>query len=757
MTESQYAEDESDPLQIQASIDEEELRKAKRATDAGYASFEEYSKAQHRNFAGKRVVRQKQAQEYRDQAEKNGRDLDGEKRERERARQQEGEQSEPRHRPEKCHCVEHLSANFCKGNLKSPEGSMNSVSDLFLEQMRPRLEDVVIDERSPSKRFNDRTLQRVWSHDSEDEQFGFPLPYWADRDPVLQHILAQESLAKLGSQREPNMTEKNEIDNSADSDGGEGRVEFDRHKAGGTGTKQLIGKRSTKERKENGDMEDWNTDVRRVKARIDEPQHNTYRHIPQVRGSAKRSRAHIPPATYLHQLPTSEAQDSSKAMAATSMELLPQTPLMDSANESARTAAPANHLTRLRDTLAAERMDEEVRAPFPLAGTGVQTVDVIAPSAHGSGNIGTSALSVSGHLKRNRDAVTSEDDDSEDRTPKRVKGTSMRRSYQQHLPTNMYRLPRVHARHTGYTRILQQPQVTGPADVRVTCPQPYSPHAARLQPAANHRSLRSQNNNAPTSSQDTIDSVPEDAEVQNRALEANNTRPHTRQRLGAIQYEESRGSPIERELQDDGRKLPSAGSLKRGRGSRMEDDEDDLAGPSASPSKRLRQMEIPDSENAVLITGAGTAASPLEIHDPVMEASTNAGESINALVMDGIAANVTAKPHTETVAEPGTHGTKRSRGVQKGTARKNSAAGVQSKARKGGPSKIQSGAKSKTATVTSRWLKSLLENGRQTRSQKRKVFVELDARSQVNPVQRRPCHFKAVMIPATRSSSSGTN
>ncbi|KAI4245512.1 MAG: hypothetical protein L6R42_010177 [Xanthoria sp. 1 TBL-2021] len=244
-----------------------------------------------------------------------------------------------------------------------------------------------------------------------------------------------------------------------------------------------------------------------------------------------------------------------------------------------------------------------------------------------------------------------------------------------------------------------------------------------------------------------VNSVPGDVEAQIEALKAEQARAHPQQGLEALQHEEARGFPIQQEPQHHRQNVPGVASLKRGRASQTDEEAHDEAGTSVSPAKKLRRTDISARSTAVPTDRNDTAMTSSAIQQPDVEDPASVGDSAPALVAEEAAAGAAAAGHSESVLQPRIKETKRNIGVMKGRVKKNPPAGE-----KGVPSKTKARAKTKTATVISPWLKFLLENPRQTRSQKRKVFVELDAQSQVIPVRGRPSQFKAVMIPATRSS-----
>ncbi|KAI4281041.1 MAG: hypothetical protein L6R38_003989 [Xanthoria sp. 2 TBL-2021] len=747
-----------------------QARRAQRAKDQGYASLQEYDEATQRFYDERRVKQKILAKEHWDEAVRSGRDLEREDREdRERALEEEEKRPLPWYLPEKCRCdgrsgrlrafdrdadkgADHLTLDFCEGNLKSPQGSMDGVSDHFREQMRPRLENVVIDEWRPSNRFTEANLQRVWSHDSENERSDCPLPYWTDRDPIVQHLIAQRSLKKIEDQRGRNLSGDDEIEIPSDSKGHEGRMDSNPRRIVPYETNQSIGKRGAREREENDSMSDSSdskTDARRVKARIDERQIETYRRTTLVRGSNQTSAAYLPRAASQSRPFINNFPGNSKAKTAISRMRLPQSPLLGSANGDARPAAPANPFKRLRDTLATERMDEEARTPFPFAGTGGQVVDMDTSSPPRIFNISTSPLSGSGPLKRNRNTLAAEGDSHEERAPKRLRGTPVQGNPQQHHPTENHRPVARRARQTGYSSSRKQARNTESAGIQATGPQSPSSFAERLQPPVDQDSLRSQvsrNTRAPDQPADVVNSILEDVEAQIRSLEAKKARAHALQRLEALQREEARGFSIQQDP-DHRQNVPGAASLKRGRGSQTDEEAHDEAGASVSPAKKLRRTDVSARSTAIPTNRSDAAMTSSTIQERDVEEPASVDDSATVLTADEAAAGPAAAGHSESVLEPRIRETKRSRGVMKGRVKKNPPAGG-----KGVPSKTKARAKTKTAAVISPWLKSLLENPRQTRSQKRKVFVELDAQSQVIPVRGRLGQFKAVMIPATRPS-----
>ncbi|KAL8648596.1 MAG: hypothetical protein Q9226_005924 [Calogaya cf. arnoldii] len=188
------------------------------------------------------------------------------------------------------------------------------------------------------------------------------------------------------------------------------------------------------------------------------------------------------------------------------------------------------------------------------------------------------------------------------------------------------------------------------------------------------------------------------------------------------------------------------------------------AGASTPPGETLRRIEVPGTSTAVPGTevdaaAAATPMGPSATQESNVENHANVEANATALSTDAVAAGPTAGVDTEAAVGPTTQETNRARGVTKGRgrSRKNPPAGVQSRAQERGPvttTTRTSRAKSRPATVNSRWLRSVLDNSRQTRSQKPTVLVELDAQSQVIPVRRprQSTRPKAAMAPITRSS-----
>lgn len=624
---------------------------------------------------------------------------------------------------------------------------MNGVSDLFRERIRPRLEDMVIDERKPSNRYTEAKLRQVWSEDSEDEQHEMPLPYWADRDPVVQHLVAERSLRKSDAQNESMLSGYHEI--SSDPADDEGRVDSSRRRVGRFETKQNIGKRSTREREENDDMSDSDNNTRRVRVRRDETQQKTYHNTSFIRNSKEASAAYLPRTPSRSRASNLRFHGSSKAETAMSQKRLSRSPFPGS-----RPAVAANPLNRLRDTLAAERMDEEARTPFPFAETAGQVFDMEDSSPERFIDISPSPLSDHGRLKRTHDTLMAEGDGYEERTPKRLRGTAAQtESPQRHFHNDSR--PTVHrAGQKEYSGSRIRSRGAKSIDTRAGGVLSRSPFLEGLQHTAHQDSPTYQvplNTKVPDPPRDVVDSVPEDVEAQLIPLGAGNSRAQALlQRLRAIRRGEAQGFLIQQEPKNHGGTIPSGGSLKRGRESPLEEEEHDPAGASASPSKRLRRTKYPHGTTIDATTEAAAATGATTIQEPDFEANSAHGAAV--LAADRVAADLRAAVGAGTVLGPRIQDTNRRRGAQKGQVKKNPPGRIQKQSREGGPSRTKTRAKTKAATVTSSWLKKLLANPRQTRSQNRQVFVELDAQSQVVPARGQPGRFKAVMIPAVRPS-----
>ena len=745
-------------------------RQANRTKDAGYASFEEYSQAMKPQWDTRRVESRKMAQEHWNETVRSGQDPERQDRQyHDRVRAEEEKQSTPCYLPEKRRCngrtnrtqtyllgankgAEHLTPIFCEGNLKSPEGSMNGVSDLFREQIRPRLEDMVIDERKPSNRYTEANLRKVWSEDSEDEQHELLLPNWADRDPVVQHLIAERTLRQSETQNEPRLSGYHEI--SSDPIDDEGRMGSSRQRVGRFETKQNIGKRSTKEREENDDMSDSDNNTRWVRVRRDETQQQkTYRNTSFIRYSNDASAAYLPRTPSRSRAPNQRFhRRSSKAETAMSRKRLSRSPFPRFVSGDAQpAAAAANPLNRLRNTLAAERMDEEARTPFPFAKTAGQVFDMEDSSPERFADISPSPLSDHGRSKRTHDTLMAEGDGYEERTPKRLRGTATQP--QRHYDDDSR--PVAHrAIDREYSGSRIKSRGTNSIDTRAGGVRSRSPFPEGLQHTAYQNSPTHQSSldtKVSYPARDVVDRGPVDIEAQISSLGPGNSRARALlQRLRAIRRGEAQGSPIQQEPQNHGRNVPGGGSLKRGHEYPLEEEEHDPAGASASPSKRLRRTTYLHSSTmdatseAVAATGATTTQRP--------DVEANAAEGAAVLAADRVAADLTAAVGAGTVLGPSIQDTNPCRGTQKGRVKKDPPAGIQKRSREGEPSKTKTRAKTKAVVVTSSWLKTLLANPRQTRLQNRKVFVELDAQSQVVPARGQPGQFKAVMIPAVRPS-----
>ncbi|KAL8689958.1 MAG: hypothetical protein Q9218_004490 [Villophora microphyllina] len=140
------------------------------AKDNGFATYAEYDEARER----KREERMRAAAERR------------------RERKERGEPSpkrrcvvqatpsppvEPWYKPERC-------------NLRSEEGSMDGWGGEMREAQRPKIENLVIDEFTFSRRYPDYMVHRLWSLDSRDPRHQQELPRWVRHDAVLQYLLS---------------------------------------------------------------------------------------------------------------------------------------------------------------------------------------------------------------------------------------------------------------------------------------------------------------------------------------------------------------------------------------------------------------------------------------------------------------------------------------------------------------------------------------------------------------------------------------
>ncbi|KAL9034463.1 MAG: hypothetical protein Q9180_005395 [Flavoplaca navasiana] len=609
---------------------------------------------------------------------------------------------------------------------------------------------MVIDERKPSNRYTEANLRKVWSEDSEDEQHELLLPNWADRDPVVQHLIAERTLRQSENQKERRLSGYHEI--SSDPIDDEGRMDSSRRRVGRFETKQNIGKRSTKEREENDDMSDSDSNTRRVRVRRDETQQKTYHNTSFIRYLNDASAAYLPRTPSRSRAPNQRFHDSSKAETATSRKRLSRSLFPRSVSGDARpAAAAANPMNRLRDTLAAERMDEEARTPFPFAKNAGQVFDMEDSSPERFADISPSPLSDHGRSKRTHDTLMAEGDGYEERTPKRLRGTATQP--QRHYNDDSKPMAH-HATNREYSGSRIKSRGAKSIDTRAGGVQSRSPFPEGLQHTAYQNSPTYQvslDTKVPYPARDVVDRVPEGVEAQISSSGPGNSRAQALlQKLRAIRRGEAQGSPIQQEPQNHGRNIPGGGSLKRGREYPLEEEEHDLAGASASPSKRLRRTKYPHGTTIDATSEAVAAAGATMTQRPDVEA--NAAEGAAVLAADRVAADLTAAVGAGTVLGPSIQDTNPCRGAQKGRVKKNPPAGIQKRSGEGGPSKTKTRAKTKAATVTSSWLKTLLANPRQTRSQNRKVFVELDAQSQAVPARGQPGRFKAVMIPAVPPS-----
>ncbi|KAL8935183.1 MAG: hypothetical protein Q9216_005553 [Gyalolechia sp. 2 TL-2023] len=113
----------------------------------------------------------------------------------------------PRHRepspgpwnlPEGCHCTEHITEDFCEGNLRSPSGSMKGFSGEWDEAHRPKLDELVLNEQEPSKRLSGADLALLWSYPDAEPGNSRHFPAWAKTDEVTIHLQRQLKRSRPG-------------------------------------------------------------------------------------------------------------------------------------------------------------------------------------------------------------------------------------------------------------------------------------------------------------------------------------------------------------------------------------------------------------------------------------------------------------------------------------------------------------------------------------------------------------------------------
>ncbi|KAL8782156.1 MAG: hypothetical protein Q9213_005660 [Squamulea squamosa] len=767
---------------MQANID---ARRAQRAKAQGYSSLKEHDEAMKLYWDEKREERTRQAKECAEKLAKSGRDM------KRKPTPEEEIRPEPWYLPGRCRCKEHLMEDFCEGNLKSPPGSMTGVPDEFRKQIQPRLEDMVIDEWRPSQRFSQANLSRIWVQDSPEDGYDLPRPFWAKRDPILQLLLAQQQqqqeveshahdrnaevtpedmrgfdpLKRTKFTKRRETTGHEDIERWLDSNSVGQRVHSLPGKFNPSKTERHIGKRNTKERDEVEQTDESSDDTRRKKIRVDEKHPETYTEpSPTHRLAKTAAAAGAPRSISRHRSLHTDSQAKSNAEIAMSPGLSSGLTPRRSAYGVGNPAYSGGPLGRLRDTLAAERLDEEARTPFPFAEKAQQAVDLDHLTPQQLDNDGTLLSPTPNPSKRPREAETAEEEH-EERTRKRARATLLHDDTQQDRSVNNRRAG-AHARHKGHPGPLQlarPPQVPRTREIGY---QSYTSIARSIPPTVTPDTVRShisENVRAPGPRMDHVHSEPEDIQAQTRALEARKISAHALQRLETLQREEAQGFPIQQgrtrhyEMEASG-----ASPVKRGRKSQVDEEEEDEDDFSAPAAKRARQTRTFDTATPGPTVGAAAALDPLVGNqEPEVEDLVNVHDSVTALLSDGHAAAPTASVGAEIVSKPKKKEKKGSRGVVKRCAKKNPPTTVHRRTERASSVK-KTGTKSKTATVAPPWLLSLLENPRQTRSRKQTAFIELNAQSQPISIQPRrsqrkfqPGVFKAVIVPATRSSKAG--
>ncbi|KAL8688305.1 MAG: hypothetical protein Q9224_004917 [Gallowayella concinna] len=592
----------------------------------------------------------------------------------------------------------HLVEDFCEGILKSIP---SSVDEWLLIETRTCLEDLIIDERKPSKRLSDAKLWREWAYDSEDDSDDAGLPFWARDDPVVRSLLAQraESLArkrrtqprKILQTRSSNTTGRAEKRHFSKCDGIEGESDSE---------------------------------------------------------EVEQSRKHKPGAC----IPYQTTQSTGKRKVCES----------DDSDES----DPDIDERRVR-----RRMDKS-------------TVTKPAPSWS--------------RLKRPRDTPGAEEEKGEARILKRLRRTMIHQSSppRQHLSTQKH--VNTTAGPLARTSFLRVGRPLRPADVPKTRAHILAPAAEREVPRQLHDSQQRQKGTTkPIHTTRDVVGAPEIVETQMRALEARRTTTHALQRLKGRDREEAQGFPLHQVPANHARPVARSSPSKRKRDAVADEEEDDGGAPSATPAKRIRPTAIPhDTFSASASTKVATARIPHNRErnvalvgnaDDGRPANPATGVTITPTVIvddreDSIEQHVNEgtnihwgptsrpgirhKPATQRTgnrshSQRATNQKKGVRGAIKERVEKNPPKSIQSRSIAVGSS-MKTRSSKKTEGVTPSWLRSFLETSTGTRSQKQRVFLELDARGDVATVQQgrsqrgvRPAYLRAVGVPSIKPSIAG--
>ncbi|KAL8690617.1 MAG: hypothetical protein Q9218_003970 [Villophora microphyllina] len=102
-----------------------------------------------------------------------------------------------RFNPDKCDCEEHIDGMFCPGNLQSIPNSTTGILGKIDEVHRGQVKDMNFDVRSPSKRFEGSDVSRLWSINSQEEQNGDEIPFWARGDRLAQYLAGRPGASSL--------------------------------------------------------------------------------------------------------------------------------------------------------------------------------------------------------------------------------------------------------------------------------------------------------------------------------------------------------------------------------------------------------------------------------------------------------------------------------------------------------------------------------------------------------------------------------
>ncbi|KAL8711862.1 MAG: hypothetical protein Q9220_003806 [cf. Caloplaca sp. 1 TL-2023] len=161
-------------------------RATQKAHENGFATLEDYANHLHKRSHARWQIHEERLRKERLQYQNTGSPvldrglLDDEPRE---------DDLHPRFDSKKCKCREHLGL-FCPGNLRTVPNSLDGFAGELDQERRPKINELVVDPRRPSKRLPETDLDLLWSANSQEKRYKLALPPWAGQEKVTQFAIS---------------------------------------------------------------------------------------------------------------------------------------------------------------------------------------------------------------------------------------------------------------------------------------------------------------------------------------------------------------------------------------------------------------------------------------------------------------------------------------------------------------------------------------------------------------------------------------